>query len=110
MQQLARRMFKSVSTMTPRGGTTGPEGYIKRRQDPEDRRIVNVSITPQGKAIVTAISADMIETQKSILQTVPADEWQGPSRCWRPCPEARGGGRRRAVRCEFLCPHICMLQ
>jgi hypothetical protein len=36
-----------------------------------------VSITPQGKAIMTAIQRDMVETQKAILQTVPAGEWVG---------------------------------
>lgn len=77
MQQLARRMFKSISTMTRVAGQLVRKGYIKRRQDAEDRRIVHVSITPQGKAIITAIQRDMIETQKAILQTVPADEWAG---------------------------------
>lgn len=77
MQQLARRMFKSVSTMTRVAGQLVRKGYIKRQQDPEDRRIVNVSITPQGKAIMVAIQRDMIETQKAILRTVPTEEWTG---------------------------------
>ena len=62
MQQLARRMFKSISTMTRVAGQLVRKGYIKRRQDPEDRRIVHVSITPQGKAI---------------LQAIPEREWAG---------------------------------
>jgi MarR family 2-MHQ and catechol resistance regulon transcriptional repressor len=77
MQQLARRMFKSVSTMTRVAGQLVRKGYIKRRQDPEDRRIVHVSITPQGKAIIAAIQRDLIETQKAVLQSVPAEEWAG---------------------------------
>jgi MarR family 2-MHQ and catechol resistance regulon transcriptional repressor len=77
MQELARRMFKSVSTMTRVAGQLVRKGYIKRRQDPEDRRIVHVSITPQGKAIIAAIQRDLIETQKAVLQSVPAEEWAG---------------------------------
>ena len=77
MQQLARRMFKSVSTMTRVAGQLVREGYIKRRQDPEDRRVVHVSITPQGKAILTAIHRDMVETQKAILSAIPEREWVG---------------------------------
>lgn len=50
MQQLARRMFKSVSTMTRVAGQLVRKGYIKRRQDPEDRRIVHVSIMPHWKS------------------------------------------------------------
>jgi DNA-binding MarR family transcriptional regulator len=77
MQQLARRMFKSVSTMTRVVGQLVRRGYVKRRQDPEDRRVVHVSITPQGKAIVAAINRDLIETQKAILQGIPPDQWAG---------------------------------
>ena len=63
--------------MTRVAGQLVRKGYIKRRQDPEDRRVIHVSITPQGKAIMTAIQRDLIATQKAILQTVPADEWAG---------------------------------
>jgi len=77
MQQLAKRMYKSVSTMTRVASQLVRRGYVKRRQDPEDRRVVHVSITPQGKAIVAAINRDLIETQKAILQGIPADQWAG---------------------------------
>jgi DNA-binding MarR family transcriptional regulator len=77
MQQLARRMFKSVSTMTRVVAQLVRRGYVKRRQDPEDRRIVHVSVTPQGKAIVAAVHRDLIETQKAILQSIPPDQWAG---------------------------------
>jgi len=77
MQQLARRMFKSISTMTRVAGQLVRKGYIKRRQDPEDRRVVHVSITPQGKAILSAIQRDMVETQKAILHVIPEREWPG---------------------------------
>ncbi|OGB88954.1 MAG: hypothetical protein A3G35_17135 [candidate division NC10 bacterium RIFCSPLOWO2_12_FULL_66_18] len=77
MQQLAKRMFKSVSTMTRVVSQLVRRGYVKRHQDPEDRRIVHVSITPQGKAIVAAINRDLIETQKAILKAIPSDQWAG---------------------------------
>jgi MarR family 2-MHQ and catechol resistance regulon transcriptional repressor len=77
MQQLARRMFKSISTMTRVAGQLVRKGYIKRRQDAEDRRVVHVSITPQGKAIVAAINRDLVETQKAILNSIPPDQWAG---------------------------------
>lgn len=77
MQQLAKRMFKSVSTMTRVVSQLVRRGYVKRRQDPEDRRVVHVSITPQGKAVVAAINRDLIETQKAILQAIPSDQWAG---------------------------------
>ena len=75
MQQLARRMFKSVSTMTRVAAQLVRKGYIRRRQDAEDRRMVHVSLTPQGKAILAAIHGNMIETQKAVLRTIPEEEW-----------------------------------
>jgi MarR family transcriptional regulator, 2-MHQ and catechol-resistance regulon repressor len=77
MQQLARRMFKSISTMTRVAAQLVRKGYIRRRQDAEDGRVVHVSITPQGKAILAAIHRDMIETQKAVLQSIPESEWTG---------------------------------
>lgn len=77
MQQLAKRMYKSVSTMTRVVGQLVRRGYVKRRQNSEDRRVVHVSITPQGKAIVAAINRDLIQTQKAILQAIPTDQWAG---------------------------------
>jgi len=91
MQQLARRMFKSVSTMTRVAAQLVRRGYVKRRRDPEDRRIVQVSITPQGKAIVAAITRDLVETQKAILAGIPAEEWPGAFKVL----EALAGGARR---------------
>lgn len=91
MQQLARRMYKSVSTMTRVVAQLVRRGYVKRRQDSEDRRIVHVSVTPQGKAIVAAVNRDLIETQKAILQSIPPDQWAGAFRVL----EALAQGARR---------------
>ncbi len=91
MQELAGRMFKSVSTMTRVVAQLVRREYVKRRQDPEDRRIVHVTLTPQGKAIVAAINRDLIETQKTILRAVPANEWAGAFRVL----EALAHGARR---------------
>jgi DNA-binding MarR family transcriptional regulator len=70
-------MFKSISTMTRVVGQLVRRGYVKRRQDPEDRRIVHISITPQGKAIVAAVNRDLVETQKTILKNIPPEQWEG---------------------------------
>lgn len=98
MQQLARRMFKSVSTMTRVVGQLVRRGYVRRRQDPQDRRIIHVSITPQGKAIVTAINRDLIETQKTILQDIPADQWDGAFKVLEAL--ARGARRWQETCCK----------
>ncbi len=93
MQQLAQRMFKSVSTMTRVVAQLVRRGHVRRRQDQEDRRVVHIAITPQGKAVVAAIQRDLIESQKAILQSIPEGEWAGAfavlealargARCWQ---------------------------
>ena len=98
MQQLARRMFKSISTMTRVAGQLVRKGYIKRRQDAEDGRVVHVSTTPQGKAILAAVHRDMIETQKAILQGIPASEWAGAFRVLEAL--ARGAQRWQETCCR----------
>lgn len=98
MQQLARRMFKSVSTMTRVAGQLVRKGYIKRRQDAEDRRVVHVAITPQGKAILDAIQRSMVDTQKAVLQAIPERDWAGAFRML----EALAHGTRRWQ--ETCCP------
>jgi DNA-binding MarR family transcriptional regulator len=77
MQQVAGRMFKSVSTMTRVVAQLVRRGYVRRHRDPEDRRVVHVSITPQGKAVVAAISRDLIATQRAILEGIPLEQWEG---------------------------------
>ncbi|MBI4537735.1 MAG: MarR family transcriptional regulator [candidate division NC10 bacterium] len=108
MQQLARRMFKSVSTMTRVVAQLLKRGHVKRRADPKDGRIVHVEITLQGKAVVAAIRRDLIETQKAILQAIPQEEWSGAfkvlealthgARCWQDscCRVDQGAGIKAA--------------
>ena len=102
MQQLAKRMYKSVSTMTRVVAQLVRRGYVKRRQDPEDGRVVHVSITPQGKAIVAAVNRDLIETQKAILQSIPPTSGRVPSKSWRRLPTGPAAGRRHAARSDFF--------
>jgi DNA-binding MarR family transcriptional regulator len=77
MQQLAHRMCKSVSTMTRVVAQLVRRGHVRRRHDTRDRRVVFVSVTPQGKAIVAAIQRDLVESQKAILAGIPEAEWAG---------------------------------
>ncbi len=93
MQQLARRMFKSLSTMTRVVAQLVRRGHVRRRKDRQDLRVVHITITPQGKAVVAAIQRDLLESQKAILQSIPESEWPGAfavlealgrgARCWQ---------------------------
>ena len=76
MQALAGRMYLSVSTMTRVVGQLVRKGYIARRRDAEDGRIVWVSITPKGKDVLGKIHDALIETQREILRPLAPRERQ----------------------------------
>ncbi len=76
MQALAGRMFLSVSTMTRVVGQLVRKGYVARRRDVEDGRIVWVAITPTGKDVLGKIHDALIETQREVLRPLAPRERQ----------------------------------
>src|SRR5574341_1988599 len=77
MQRLADRMQLAISTMTRVVAQLVRQGHARRRQDPLDRRVVHVAITPRGKEVVATITRSLIESQKAILKVLPEEQWQG---------------------------------
>src|SRR5574341_1752481 len=77
MQRLAQRMNLAISTMTRVVGQLVRRGYARRRADPEDGRVVHVTITPRGKEVVATINQSLIESQKAILKALPPQLWEG---------------------------------
>ena len=76
MQRLAQRMHLAVSTMTRVVAQLVRRGYARRRPDPEDGRVVHVTITPRGKEVVATINWSLIESQKTILKALPREHWE----------------------------------
>jgi DNA-binding MarR family transcriptional regulator len=77
MQRLAQRMHLAVSTMTRVVAQLVRRGYARRRPDPEDGRVVHVTITPRGKEIMAAINRSLVESQRAILKALPPGQWEG---------------------------------
>lgn len=77
MQRLAQRMQLAISTMTRVVAQLVRQGYVRRRPDPEDGRLVHVAITPRGKEIMATINRSLIESQKAILKALPREQWEG---------------------------------
>ncbi len=77
MQRLAGQMHLAVSTMTRVVAQLVRRGYARRRRDPEDGRVVHVTITPRGKEIMAAINRSLLESQKAILKALPPHQWGG---------------------------------
>lgn len=108
MQRLAEQMHLAVSTMTRIVAQLVSRGYARRRRDPEDRRVVHVAITPRGKETVATINRSLIESQQTILRSIPPAQWAAAigvvealsrgAREWQaaccPAPAKRGTPRR----------------
>lgn len=77
MQRLADQMRKSISTMTRVVGNLVDRGHVRREVDSADGRVVRVSLTPQGTAVVEAIHRELLAAEKEILQGIPAEQWAG---------------------------------
>ena len=110
---LGARLFLAVSTVTRILDQLERKALIARRRGRGDRRVVRVSITPKGRALLARIRTDLIATQRALLVPFARAEreavlkmleglveavtrWQdgcGPGKCG-PAPRERGTTRR----------------
>jgi MarR family transcriptional regulator for hemolysin len=54
-RELARRMSIEPPTLVRHLDKLAEHGYVERRPDPDDRRVVRVIVTPKGRARLTAL-------------------------------------------------------
>ncbi|MBI3007482.1 MAG: MarR family transcriptional regulator [candidate division NC10 bacterium] len=64
---LARHLFLAVSTVTRMLDQLEGKELVLRRQGRGDRRVVRVSVTPKGKALLARIQANLVATQRALL-------------------------------------------
>ena len=74
MHALSEWMSLATSTMTRIVDNLVRDGYIKRAQDPQDRRVVQVSLTEEGVKLFEAIKQIYHEYHSKIVESIPADE------------------------------------
>ena len=55
-------------------------GIVRRRRSVTDRRVVTVSLTPAGRAVLTAQRAWVAERQQALYASLTADERDGAAR------------------------------
>ncbi|GAA6526371.1 MarR family transcriptional regulator [Intrasporangium sp. DVR] len=70
--QLVQQTLVTSGTMTNRVDRLERSGFVERRPDPTDRRGVLVRLTPEGRDVVDAAMADLIEQEKSLLSELSA--------------------------------------
>ena len=74
MNALSEWMSLATSTMTRIVDNLVRDGYIARTQDPQDRRVVQVSLTEEGEKLFGAVKQIYHEYHGKIVESIPADE------------------------------------
>ncbi len=72
MNELAKRMQLSISTMTRTVDQLVEKGYAARYQDARDRRVWYVTLTERGKKKMIEMDERIMEYEKSILTSLDA--------------------------------------
>ncbi len=73
MGALAARMQLSVSTMTRVVDQLVTHGLARRGGDAEDRRVCCVKPTPKGRDLLAKVRAELLESERAILEKLPSD-------------------------------------
>lgn len=70
MQALAQRMFLDKSTTSRVVDPLVQRKLVARRFDDSDRRVIIVSLTPDGLTLLSAIRASQVDSQRQILERI----------------------------------------
>ena len=73
---LLRTTLVTSGTMTNRVDKLEEAGLVHRRRDPEDKRGMLVTLTAAGQTRVDAALADLLESERALLATLPEDSRQ----------------------------------
>ena len=71
---LSREMHVSAPTMTGVVDRLLRNGYLKRRRDKDDRRVVNVELTPKGRGVVQQMLSEVRQRWYGILIDLNEEE------------------------------------
>lgn len=70
MSELGKQLYISKPYMTVLVDQLIQEGYVERLRDPEDRRIVNISITRKGARYLKQAASHHRDTIRGLLDTL----------------------------------------
>ncbi len=72
--QLIQQTLSTSGTMTNRIDRLVARGLVERLPDPRDRRAVRVRLLPDGREIVVAALADLVDAERRILAGLSREE------------------------------------
>ena len=73
MNELAKKMYLKISTMTRVVEQLVKKKYVKREEGLDDRRVRFINLTKQGRAIYKNAWENIFESEKVILKNIPAE-------------------------------------
>ncbi len=73
MGELARLQRVSVSTMTRVVDGLVGRGLVRRWLDSEDRRVIRVRLTEQGRALLEVITGELVARERAVLELLPPE-------------------------------------
>jgi len=74
MGELSEALSVSLSAATRITNWLVEDGYLQRLADPEDRRVVLVTLTEKGRALYRAIDKFTVDHVSQILSSLTEDE------------------------------------
>nr|CAI78510.1 hypothetical protein [uncultured bacterium] len=73
LSQLKDEMHVSAPTITGIIDRLEDHGYVARKKDEDDRRVVNVSLTDKGRKVVHKFRRNIEERWQQILKNMPVE-------------------------------------
>ncbi len=74
MNELAEKMYLSISTVTRVVEELVKKGYAQREEDPADRRIRVIDLTDEGKVVFDRCWSNVFQSEKAILMNFPTQQ------------------------------------
>lgn len=74
--ELARECTQDTGAMTRLLDRLEAKGLVQRVRSSQDRRVVNLELTPAGHEIMKDVPAILCEVQNGLLQGFTVEEWQ----------------------------------
>ncbi|SMC87419.1 MarR family transcriptional regulator [Rhizobium sp. RU36D] len=74
--ELSRRFFVAPQTMNELIGGLLRRNLIIRKEDPDNRRILRMSLTPEGKRMMKACDAAADAAEKDVFSFLPQETYQ----------------------------------
>ena len=72
--ELTAQTYVTSGTMTSRLDRLSERGLVARAADPEDGRLVRVTLTPEGRALVDAAFAELVLLERDLLAPLSSTE------------------------------------